>query len=56
MASPVCHSLYDRAAFVALPAGIRKHYTSHLMNITAAAPQLLITYEYNQQFIDGPPF
>lgn len=50
------NAIYDRAALVALPAGIREHYTSHLMNITDAAPQLLITYEYDQLLIDGPPF
>lgn len=49
-------AIYDRAALVALPACIRKHYTSHLMNITGTAPQLLITYEYNQLLMDGPPF
>jgi len=49
-------AIYDRAALVALPAGIREQYTSHLMSITDAAPQLLITYEYNQQLIGGPPF
>jgi thiopurine S-methyltransferase len=50
------NAIYDRAALVALPADIREQYTSHLMNITDTAPQLLITYEYNQQLIDGPPF
>jgi len=49
-------AIYDRAALVALPAGTRVDYTSHLMSISDAAPQLLITYEYNQQLIDGPPF
>ncbi|MBY0483503.1 thiopurine S-methyltransferase [Nitrosomonas sp.] len=49
-------AIYDRAALVALPACIRKHYTSHLMNITGTAPQLLITYEYDQLLMDGPPF
>lgn len=47
---------YDRAALVALPASMREQYTAHLMNITGTAPQLLITYEYNQQLMDGPPF
>ncbi len=42
-------AVYDRAALVALPANMRERYTSHLMKITHAAPQLLITYEYNQQ-------
>lgn len=49
-------SIYDRAALVALPARMREQYTSHLMAITDTAPQLLISYEYNQQLIDGPPF
>jgi thiopurine S-methyltransferase len=26
------------------------------VNITDAAPQLLISYEYDQSLIDGPPF
>ncbi len=50
------NAIYDRAALVALPAGIRKQYTLHLMNITDVAPQLLVTYEYDQLLMDGPPF
>lgn len=49
-------AIYDRAALVALPANMRSQYTSHLMKITNAAPQLLICYEYDQQLMDGPPF
>ncbi len=49
-------AIYDRAALVALPAGIREQYTSHLMSISNAAPQLLISYEYDQLQMDGPPF
>jgi len=49
-------AVYDRAALVALPAKMRERYTSHLTQITEAAPQLLITYEYNQELMDGPPF
>lgn len=49
-------AIYDRAALVALPTHTRRQYTSHLMNITNVAPQLLICYEYNQQQMDGPPF
>lgn len=48
--------IYDRAALVALPEEMRKQYTSHLMTITNYAPQLLITYEYEQTEMDGPPF
>lgn len=49
-------AIYDRAALVALPAGIREQYALHLMNITGVAPQLLISYEYNQLLMAGPPF
>lgn len=49
-------AVYDRAALVALPAGMRDRYSAHLMQVTNSAPQLLITFEYDQQRIDGPPF
>lgn len=49
-------AVYDRAALVALPEKIRGRYVKHLLEITAAAPQLLITFEYNQNLMDGPPF
>ena len=50
------NAIYDRVALVALSAFIRQQYTSHLMSITNTAPQLLISYEYNQLLMDGPPF
>lgn len=49
-------AIYDRAALVALPTNMRNEYTSHLLKITKAPPQLLITYEYDQQLVNGPPF
>ncbi len=49
-------AIYDRAALVALPAPVRNRYTAHLMDITDRAPQLLITYDYDQKLADGPPF
>ncbi len=49
-------AVYDRAALVALPAATRKRYTAHLTNITHNVPQLLISYEYDQSLIAGPPF
>ncbi|MEM8967030.1 MAG: thiopurine S-methyltransferase [Bacteroidota bacterium] len=49
-------AIYDRAALVALPQETRKRYTTHIMTITESAPQLLITYEYDQSQMDGPPF
>lgn len=49
-------AIYDRAALVALPKEMRRRYASHLTAITNHAPQLLITYEYDQREMDGPPF
>jgi len=47
---------YDRAALVALPEEMRKQYTSHLLEMTGNAEQLLITFEYDQTVMPGPPF
>lgn len=49
-------AIYDRAALVALPLEMRIEYVSHLLNITNAVPQLLISYEYDQNIMNGPPF
>jgi thiopurine S-methyltransferase len=49
-------AIYDRAALVALPKEMRHRYTAHLMEITGKAPQLLVTYEYDQNLMEGPPF
>ncbi|MGJ3256789.1 MAG: thiopurine S-methyltransferase [Alcanivorax sp.] len=49
-------ALYDRAALIALPDTMRERYARHLMALTDKAPQLLITLEYDQQQMDGPPF
>lgn len=49
-------AIYDRAALVALPAQMRRTYAAHLPILTGTAPQLLITYEYDQSQTDGPPF
>lgn len=48
--------VYDRAALVALPVGMRKQYTTHITKLTDNAPQLLICFEYDQSMMDGPPF
>jgi thiopurine S-methyltransferase len=55
MLDPV-DAVYDRAALVALPKEMRNRYTTHLMEITNKAPQLLIVYEYDQQLMEEPPF
>lgn len=49
-------AVYDRAALVALPKVMRGRYAAHLAAITAIAPQLLITFEYNPSVMQGPPF
>src|SRR5262249_2938954 len=55
MLGPV-DAVYDRAALVAFPEEMRKRYTAHLTEITGKAPQLLISYDYDQSKMDGPPF
>lgn len=49
-------AIYDRAALVALPLDMRTRYSKHLIEITKSASQLLITFEYDQSIINGPPF
>lgn len=50
-------AVYDRASLVALPPTMRKSYVAHLANILPPATQtLLITFEYPQQEMSGPPF
>ncbi|AAZ26601.1 thiopurine S-methyltransferase [Colwellia psychrerythraea] len=49
-------AIYDRAALVALPDQMRKKYRAHLLEITRIAPQLLLTFEYDQTVMEGPPF
>lgn len=48
--------IYDRAALVALPPELRPRYAAHLRALAAAAPQLLITFDYDQSLQPGPPF
>ncbi len=49
-------AVYDRAALVALPEETRANYSAHISDITESAPQLLITFEYDQSVMEGPPF
>lgn len=48
--------VYDRAALVALPLEMREQYAARMPELTGRAPQLVITFEYNQAQMDGPPF
>ena len=49
-------AVYDRAALVAFPTEMRPRYSAHLADITRHAKQMLITFEYDQSEMDGPPF
>lgn len=49
-------AIYDRAALVALPEEMRTDYAQHLMQISNKATQLLISFEYDQSVMAGPPF
>ena len=50
-------ALYDRAALVALPAELRPRYLAQLRALVpAGVPALVITYEYDQAVVGGPPF
>lgn len=52
-----CTGLYDRAALIALPAEMRETYTQHLSRILPAGCKgLLITLDYDQSEMKGPPF
>ena len=55
MLGPV-DAVYDRAALVALPEETRGRYAAHLADITGRAPQLLISFDYDQSLLEGPPF
>jgi thiopurine S-methyltransferase len=52
----IIDGVYDRAALVALPADMRVTYARHLQHITGLAPQLLISFSYQQEALTGPPF
>lgn len=49
-------AVYDRAALVALPPPMRARYVPHLQAITGSVPTLLVTFEYDQTLLEGPPF
>jgi len=52
-----CRGLYDRAALIALPPEMRARYMAHLASVlTAGCQGLLLTLDYDQQRVAGPPF
>jgi thiopurine S-methyltransferase len=50
-------AFYDRAALVALPLDLRGRYVKHLLSLVGErAKGLVITFEYDQNVMAGPPF
>lgn len=49
-------AVYDRAALIALPAPTRVAYARHLVTLTNAAPELVVSMDYDQSRKAGPPF
>jgi thiopurine S-methyltransferase len=50
-------ALYDRAAIIALPEPMRADYARHVRALMpAGSPGLVITFEYPQALLAGPPF
>lgn len=49
--------VYDRAALIAIPVEKRQQYANHLLRIVPDhTSMLLITLEYDQDRVEGPPF
>ena len=52
-----CHFIYDRAALIAMELTDRPRYYEHMISIIPqASSMLLITLEYDQSEMLGPPF
>ena len=50
-------AVYDRAALIALPHAMRARYVDHLLQVVGPrTPVLLLTYEYPEAEMEGPPF
>lgn len=48
--------VFDRAALVALPPRMRAHYVDHVLRIVPEGCRiLLLTFEYDQALVPGPP-
>lgn len=49
--------VFDRGALIALPPPMRRRYADHLLKILPIGAQsLLLTLEYDQSRVSGPPF
>lgn len=52
-----CAGVYDRASLIALPPAMRERYVRHLDAILPPGMRvLLVTMEYDQSVLAGPPF
>jgi thiopurine S-methyltransferase len=52
-----CSAVYDRAALIAMPPELQYDYAAKLAQLTAPGTQtLLVTVEYPQEEMRGPPF
>ncbi|QQE85514.1 thiopurine S-methyltransferase [Pseudomonas putida] len=51
-----CVGLYDRAALIALPPQMRERYMGLLSQILPVGSGLLVTLDYEQKLLAGPPF
>lgn len=49
-------AVYDRASLIALPPAMRQRYAARLSGILPRADVLLVTMDYAQAEMDGPPF
>lgn len=54
---PPVDAVYDRASLIAMPEDMRSNYVAHLTSLMPDTTRsLLITLDYPQQEMDGPPF
>ena len=54
---PDVAAVYDRAALIAMPPGLRERYARHLLRLMPpGARMLLVTLEYPRDAMEGPPF
>lgn len=51
-----CQHIYDRAALIALPPSMQRAYVTQLKALLPAATMLLLTVDYPQDEMQGPPF
>ena len=49
-------AVFDRASLIALPPAMRPDYARQLCQLAPASPVLLVTLDYEQNEMDGPPF